>query len=139
MPRVSVNIHCTMPHIESVAHILPKWDIPISDILPMGTIEKTLLITITPEHMPPDDTYPAAQSGDMVISRNAIDLALRGTKERYDSVILRINEQFTVKNGKDFVNWPYLTEQAASTLHSQFTHLRTNLPSIEKANSSGTT
>ena len=139
---VTLCCHCSGPHLEVVSHILESaYPATVSDALEPGKFEKAILITPRIEMFAESkDTYPVGSPHDKVISREALLASLADTQSDEDeSVIIRIPEdEFSVEgHSGEIRDWPYLTLEAATFLHTRFKHLRTNAPSIEKQYSQG--
>jgi hypothetical protein len=140
-PSVKMNIHCSQPHLECAAHVLPSsCGFKVSDAIMNGEVENSLLIT--PDIIKLKDsgeTYPVGDLNDYVISRKSLESALArsGDLTGVQSLIIRVENQFlSLRTDKhEILNWPYLTLECASFIHSQFRHIRTNLPSVERPDS----
>ena len=144
VPTVSVNIHCSQPHLECAAHVLPcEYSWTVSDAIPNGTIEESILITPRIETLGGSgDTYPMGDAGDYVVSKRAVSdaLSLAACKiEGHRSLILRVHESYLPRhsNTNEICNWPYLTIECADFIREKFDHLRTNAPSVERMESHG--
>lgn len=142
--RVDISIHCCEPHLETAGHVLLNdTDCSFEVALPQGTLERTILITpriCTLEQS--GETYPIGENSDLVISAKALKNCLQPLLHlgnKMDSVIVRIPEsklQLASDTG-EILSWPYLTIEAALFLNQNFLHYRTNVPSIEPADSKG--
>lgn len=144
VPTVSVNIHCSQPHLECAAHILPQeYNWTVSDAITNGTVEDSVLITPHIETLGESgDTYPIGDVGDYVVSKRAVSDALSevGFKsEGRTSLIMRVPESHLpcYRNTSEIQSWPYLTIECANLIREKFDHIRTNLPSVERVESNG--
>ena len=97
VPLVNVNIHCSQPHLECAAHVLPKsCGFVVSDAIRNGEVEKAVLITpevttlgASGEH------YPVGNLDDKVLSRNAVERALAkiGYSSSDSSILIRMRSE----------------------------------------------
>ena len=141
VPKVSLSIHCTQPHLETVAHCLPAGHAApyLSEMLPNGCREATVLITPPIETLKQcEDSYEAGSPQDYVISRRALTKALQPySATPIGSIIVRIPSEYLPTRGSEIIDWPYLTSEAADYLRSVTSHYRTNAPSVERKDSKG--
>lgn len=142
VPRLSVSIHCSEPHLECAAHVMESaFNYTVSNALPNGTVEEALLITPRPEPLGASgETYPLGNPEDLIISRREIEaLVSRHPQRHYDSLIVRLPSEYlqTIPGSDEIMLWPYLSSECAVYVRSLFHHFRTNAPSVERAQSGG--
>ena len=143
VPRIDLSIHCSGPHLETSAHVLPDMSgCTFALALPLGFAERTLLVTPSLVTLADSgETYPAGNPCDVVVSASSLAVSLLkfGNERSYDSIIVRIPETaFEMSaDAAEILDWPYLTIECAGYLNSRFSHYRTNSPSVERADSQG--
>ena len=143
VPHVSVNIHCSQPHLECVSHVAgPPCDYVVSDAINNGELEDACLLTAIPETLHESgESYPNGDPSDFVISKRNIEKSLNQIQLQAStsSLIIRIPHLYLplYSERNEIESWPYLTLECASFIHSRFQHLRTNSPSVERKHSNG--
>jgi hypothetical protein len=143
VPRMSLSIHCTQPHLECASHVLPKscnWT--VSDAISNGKEERTILVTPVIEMLGESgDSYPSGAPDDPVISLRSLRAAIAAydALDEKDSILVRVPESYfpTYSDCNEIRAWPYVTQECARFLRLHFAHYRTNAPSVERVDSGG--
>lgn len=130
---VTLIPHCNGTHTESVCHLTAEQR-PLQDILPVAPISALLLtalpVTATGSG---EDSLPAPQPGDRLITRAAVLAAWR----RHASATPRA---LLLRTGTDWRDDapPFLSRQLASELVTLgIEHLVTDLPSVDRTEDEG--
>ena len=142
VPRLSLSIHCSEPHVECASHVMESgFNYTLSQALPNGKVENCLLISPRPETLGSSgETYVAGMPHDLIISRREVAEQLsKFAAMEYDSIIIRFSPEFlpTYEGTGEIESWPYLSQECAYYIRSMFSHVRTNAPSVERADSGG--
>jgi hypothetical protein len=143
VPLVSVNIHCSQPHLECVSHIHGRacgWT--VSDALQNGRMEHAILITPSVQFLSETgETYPCGEPTDRVVCTRALKDALMrlATSRQPETIIIRFrfDELPFYPGANEIRSWPYLTTECARFVASNFGQFRTNSPSFERKESHG--
>jgi len=134
--------HCNGTHTESAGHLATS-SVPLHRIVPAGPLP-ALLVSVTPE--PADrcseDTLPAPQAGDRLITRAAVVAAWPAALPFAPrALVIRTLPNPTDKASRDHSssNPPYLSRQAAAELVARgIEHLVLDLPSADRSHDAGT-
>lgn len=131
--RISLVPHCNGTHTEGVGHLTVQ-QVPLQQYVPLSPLP-ALLLTVAPE--PADacteDSDPAPQPGDRVVTRAALLRAWRGFPgPPVPALLLRTGARLETDNP------PYVTRQFMQELVARgVEHLVLDLPSVDRANDEG--
>lgn len=133
-PELSLIPHCQGTHTESIEHIL-KDKVPISNVLGCALVHEARLVTVTPEAGCSERYQPPLDPEDRVISRRALEEALKG-KALPNTIIIRTSPNDDSKMTRDYSENPppFFTNDAMEFLvASGISHLMVDVPSVDKA------
>lgn len=141
VPEISMNIHCSGTHTESVGHLLENTG-DIGSLLKDGLLP-TVLITVTTElfHQT-DDNYHCDVSGDeSIITADSIKIQFDKWKHlRPQALIIRTLPNST---DKQFIRFnesppPFFTNKALRYIHELgIKHMIVDLPSVDRMSDNG--
>lgn len=131
--------HCNGTHTECAGHLtrerLDAWR-----VVPAGLIPAVLL-SLTPEAPVGEGSEPAAQAGDRLITRRAIESAWPASVPFAPrALVIRTLPNTPDKRARDYsgLNPPYLSQEAAALLVGRgVLHLVVDVPSIDRAHDEG--
>jgi arylformamidase len=124
--------HCNGTHTECVGH-LTRERADAYKTVPFGLIH-ALLISVTPVEASTtnETTEPAPQSGDLLITRAALEQHWPKATLAARALIIRTRHNYTNPTN------PFLTRDAATLLVERYIeHLLTDLPSIDRGQDEG--
>jgi kynurenine formamidase len=125
--RITLIPHCNGTHTESASHLTVQQR-PLHEILPAGPIPALLLtVAPVPHGETPEDSQPAPQGVDRLITRSGLPGAwpAGGTAPR--ALLLRTG------TGWNDTAPPFLSRQLAQELVARgIEHLVTDLPSVDR-------
>lgn len=126
--RVVLVPHCNGTHTESASHLTLEQR-PLQEIVPAGPVH-ALLLSVAPVDATGsgEDSLPAPQAGDRIISRAALLSAWQSHGNAKATALL-------LRTGTDWRDAapPYLSRQLVAELVARgVTHLVTDLPSIDR-------
>ena len=131
--RITLVPHCNGTHTESAGHLTTSH-VPLHRILPVEPLQ-AMLVTVTPveARATNEDTLPAPQAGDRLITRERLLAALDGyTMSRPAALLLRTGTTWSDQAP------PFLSRQFAAELVSMgVMHLVTDLPSVDRLQDQG--
>lgn len=131
--------HCHGTHTESVAHLTHEA-LDVCEVAPLGPMPAQLVsVSATPAVATAEDSLPAPQRGDRLLTRAAIEAAWPAEAARPDgsgpaarALILRSG--FAADDDEP----PYLSRQAVALLVERgIEHLVVELPSIDRSHDEG--
>jgi arylformamidase len=137
--------HCNGTHTEGVGHLLATAH-DVLDVVPMGLLP-ALLLSVVPaaREESSEDSVPAPQPGDRLITRAAISAAwtaARAARLPWEprALLLRTLPNPPEKRQRDYVARPaaYFTRQAMNDLLVRgIEHLVVDLPSVDRDHDEG--
>jgi arylformamidase len=125
--RITLTPHCNGTHTESACHLTVAQR-PLYDIVPAAPIP-ALLLTVTPVHHAGsgEDSLPAPQDNDRLITRSALIKAWRDATPAPRALLLRTGTHWNDPAP------PFLSRQFAQELVARgIEHLVTDLPSVDR-------
>jgi arylformamidase len=125
--RVVLIPHCNGTHTESVSHLTIEQR-PLHEIIPAGPMAALLLTVGTTLHDGAEDSAPAPQAGDHLITRAALLDAWRPFESQRPPALL-------LRTGTDWRDTapPFLSQQCARELVARgVMHLVIDLPSVDR-------
>jgi arylformamidase len=125
--RITLIPHCNGTHTESVCHLTVAQR-PLYDIIPSAPIP-ALLLTLAPAPQADsgEDSLPAPQGGDRLITRSALIKAWRDVTPAPRALLLRTGTHWSDPAP------PFLSRQLAQELVTRgIEHLVTDLPSVDR-------
>jgi kynurenine formamidase len=138
---VTLVPHCNGTHTEGVAHLTTGGQ-PLYQYVPQAPLP-ALVLSLAPVRTgdTPEDSLPAPQAGDQLLTWAAIEAAWPATLP----VVPRVLVLRTLPNGTDKqradhsnANPPYLTRQAAAGIAARgIEHLVLDLPSADRSDDGG--
>ena len=136
VPVVSLNVHCTGTHTESISHVFDSNDM-ITDACPRNFIP-ACIISVEPEKASLiNETYHFDMSNDMVISKQALEQKL---DKSYDAMIIRTHPNDISKISRNYDDHPapFFTNDAMEYINQlKVKHLLVDMPSVDKADDGG--
>ncbi len=136
VPIVSLNIHCTGTHTESIAHIIDSGE-KIIDVCPWGYITAYLLTVDLTKSDDTDESYHCDLSNDLLITAKVLKNKL---SNKHEALIIRTNpnEQYKTIRDYDKNPAPFFTNDAVKYINKyEIKHLLVDIPSLDKANDGG--
>ena len=136
VPIVSLNIHCTGTHTESIAHISDRGE-KIPEVCPLGLISAYLLTVKLTKSDDTNELYHCELSDDLLITAKKLKNKL---SDKYEALIIRTNPNNQSKLIRNYDQYPapFFTNDAIEYINSYgIKHLLVDIPSIDKANDGG--
>jgi arylformamidase len=131
--------HCNGTHTESVGH-LTRERFDAWRVVPPGP-QPALVVSVTPAADSPDSTEPPAQSGDLLVTRAALEEAWPGQLPFAPQVlVVRTFPNTPEKRARDYSGQvpPYLSREAAQLVVARgIAHLVVDLPSLDRTHDDG--
>jgi arylformamidase len=125
--RITLIPHCNGTHTESASHLTVAQR-PLYDIIPAAPIP-ALLLTVEPMHHADsgEDSMPAPQAADQLITRGALIKAWRDATPAPRALLLRTGTHWSDPAP------PFLSQQFTQELVARgIEHLVTDLPSVDR-------
>ena len=138
---ITLTPHCNGTHTEAVGH-LTQERVDAWRVIPHGLLP-ALLLSVTPESAAAagEDSEPAPQQGDRLVTRRALERAWPAhTPLEPQALVIRTLPNTPDKRARDYSaeNPPYLSQQAAQLIVSRgILHLVVDLPSIDRCHDEG--
>ena len=136
VPIVTLDIHCTGTHTESIAHVLDSEE-KISDVCPKGMIPASLTSVELQEANKTNESYHCDMSNELVITKDELQ---KSTLEPNNALIIRTlpNDRSKKKRIYDIEPAPFFTNDAIDHINVLgVQHLLVDIPSIDKADDGG--
>ena len=133
---VSLNIHCTGTHTESIAHILDSNEL-IPDVCPIGLIPAYLVSIDLKSENQTNDSYHAELSDNLLITSDSLRKKITTP---YEALIIRTipNDISKISRNYDLSPAPFFTNNAVDYINElKIQHLLVDIPSIDKADDGG--
>ena len=136
VPIVTLDIHCTGTHTESIAHVIDS-EVKISDVCPKGMIPASLISVELQEANRTNESYHCDMKNDLVITKDELQ---KNTLEPNNALIIRTLPNNVSKKKRDYnvEPAPFFTNDAIDHINALgVQHLLVDIPSIDKANDGG--
>ena len=136
VPVVTLDIHCTGTHTESIAHVIDSEE-KISDVCPYGMIPAWLTSVELCEANDTSESYHCDIGSNMLITKKELQ---KNISESYSALIIRTLPNDDSKKTRDYdvKPAPFFTNDAIDHINELgVKHLLVDIPSIDKANDGG--
>ncbi len=135
-PIVTLDIHCTGTHTESVGHINDSG-VKIIDVCPLGLISASLVTVMSQPIYNTNESYHYKLSTELVITKKSLK---ERCPDKQEALIIRTLPNDQSKKHRDYDKQPaaFFTNDAIDYI-SQIgvKHLLVDMPSIDKADDGG--
>jgi len=141
VPEISMNIHCSGTHTESVGHLLE--DLGDIGALLIQPFISAVVITVEPEVYlnSPDSYHCSVNKNERVISADMISMKYKNfLKSAPDALIIRTKPNHPIKRFMQYSHHPppFLTNNAMSTIcQTEVKHLIVDTPSVDRMSDDG--
>ena len=136
VPVVTLDIHCTGTHTESIAHVIDSEE-KISDVCPYGMIPAWLTSVELCEANHTNESYHCDIASNLLITKKELQ---KNISESYSALIIRTLPNDDSKKTRDYdvKPAPFFTNDAIDHINELgVKHLLVDIPSIDKANDGG--
>tara|TARA_B100000676_G_scaffold6411_1_gene5851 strand:- start:198 stop:956 length:759 start_codon:yes stop_codon:yes gene_type:complete len=136
VPVVTLDIHCTGTHTESISHVIDS-EVKISDVCPNGMIPAYLVSVELCEANKTNESYHSGIENDKLITKKELK---DNTPGSCSGLIIRTipNDDSKKTRDYDLKPAPFFTNDAIDHINELgVKHLLVDIPSIDKANDGG--
>ena len=136
VPIVTLDIHCTGTHTESISHVIDS-EVKITDVCPNGMIPTYLVSVELCEANETNESYHSDIVNDKLITKKELQ---KNIPESCSGLIIRTIPNDDSKKTRDYhlKPAPFFTNDAIDHINELgVKHLLVDIPSLDKANDGG--
>ena len=136
VPVVTLDIHCTGTHTESISHVIDS-EVKITDVCPNGMIPTCLVSVELCEANETNESYHSDIVNDKLITKKELQ---KNITESCSGLIIRTipNDHSKKTRDYDLDPAPFFTNDAIDHINELgVKHLLVDIPSLDKANDGG--